>query len=106
MGGPTLRASSRQTSPWICATPLANRGNHGNRTLANSANTPPLGVGPEAHGPPLAGGGNTLARGSRGEHLPGCSLVILPRWPPPLSGTIRGSRRAFLAEREPYGEYY
>ena len=61
--------------PGFAQHPLANRGNHGNRTLANSANTLPLGVGPKAHGPPLLGGGNTLARGSRGEYLPGCSLV-------------------------------
>ena len=65
-GNPTQFLGGIPLGPWICATPLANRGNHGNRTLANSANTLPLGVGPKAHGPPLAGGEDTLARGLGG----------------------------------------
>ncbi len=96
-GGATGLGFARRASPWICATPLANRGNHGNRTLANSANTLPLGVGPKAHGPPLLGG-EIHSREARGVNIYLGVPWYPPRWPP-----YRGSRRNLPRK---LGEYY
>ncbi len=68
--------------------PFGCHGNHGPWTQGHAQDKPNrFGVGPKAHGPPLLGGGDTLARGSLGvRYLPGCSLGNPPRMAPPNLG--------------------